>query len=188
MQIINKDELKIDKQKLIHKKRKKKETDTPKIIYPVVEKKNISPSIIIVLLGLILVGGTESMLILFSNYTTDIVLPVFFPSHIVSLIVAFVLYVLVTISLLLIAKTNLSKKIFVLYVINAVLNLLLILSVGIIKIWWLALLISLIILFFAFTLQNEFKKSNKYSYYVFIPYSIWTIFVVVCNYFVTMLN
>lgn len=116
------------------------------------------------------------------------VVPVFYPSTFVFAVLSVLCYVLVAIGLLLACKQGINKKVYILYVINAVLNIALLVFLRIFDFKIAGLFVSLFVFYFAFTLMNELKKVNASAFYMMFPYVLWTTFLLLCAYALVMLN
>lgn len=145
-------------------------------------KKNIT-----IILLTFLIPGIISLLIKdsFSTYKS-LVQPKFAPPGIVFPIVWNILYILMIISIIMVKDKDDNN--IVIYYIQLLLN----------ALWpviffkfnnYLLSLIELTVLFFIVLLMSiKFKKDNKISFYLLIPYLLWLIFAFYLNYNVYLLN
>ena len=161
------------------KKKKAKTAPNEKITY-------VKSFVLCIALSLVFIG-TAIAVILSANEMEGTV-PVFYPSTFVFVVVSVVCYVLVTVGLLLACKQGVNKKVYILYIINAVLSIALLTFLMIFGLKMVSLFLSLLVFYFAFTLMNELKKVNVTAFYMMLPYSLWTAFLVACAYALVMLN
>ena len=161
------------------KKKKAKTAPNEKITY-------IKSFVLCIALSLVFMAIAITIILLAKEMMWTV--PVFYPSTLVFAVVSAVCYALVTIGLLLSCKQGVNKKVYILYVINAVLNIALLTFLMIFGLKIVSLFVSLFVFYFAFTLMNELKKVNLIAFYMMMPYALWTAFLVACAYALVMLN
>lgn len=139
-------------------------------------------------LSLFVVGISVFIVVLADGWSQSLIMPIFFPSTLLVIAVTIICYALLMVGLLLACRQGVNKKVYILYGLNAIFNILLLLFLMVFRQSIVGLFMSLLVFYFAFTLYNELKKVNITAKYMFMPYIFWTIFEVVCCYSVVMLN
>lgn len=188
MEVIDKENVIENKEDYVHSFKSKKIKRKKAKIEPNKKINYVRDFVLCIALSLIVVGVSVLIIILSDGWSESLVMPIFYPSTIWLIVITCICYALITVGLVLACKQGVNKKVYILYALNAFFNILLLLCLMVFRQSMIGLFVSLFVFYFAFVLYNELKKVNKTVLYMFLPYTIWTVFEVVCCYAIVMMN
>lgn len=154
-------------------------------------KKNNFKRMFLIIIGTIVVGSFFAFFLMkqMKDYG-NLIKPILSPPAIVFPVAWTILYILMSISLYIITQSNSDRKIeaYIYYVIQILINSFWTLFFFGLKLYlfsfiWLVLLLIVVII-----MSIKFKRINKVSFYLLIPYIFWLIFAGYLNLSVYLLN
>ncbi|MBR1413879.1 MAG: tryptophan-rich sensory protein [Bacilli bacterium] len=134
-------------------------------------------------------GGITGLIISKNIDYTSLNQPPLAPPKIIFPIMWSILYLLMGIAFYIYKKNNYSEKdIDTTYYIQLFFNLLWPIIFFVLKLRFIAIIWILLLLFYIIKLLRKIKEVNKTSYYLLLPYLIWTIFATYLNIGIYILN
>lgn len=128
------------------------------------------------------------LIFLFFPFNNKVDLPAFYLKTYVWVCVFGVILITGGISLMFVTNQGANKKVFIYFLLCGLLVLGNLVCSHIFHLFYVSLFFSAVLLYVAFLLLHELRKTNFTAYYLFIPFTLFAVFNVVIYYFITMLN
>lgn len=142
-----------------------------------------------IVIGVICFATIVAIILGFLFFPLDnVAIPSFYLNEIIWAIIFSIILTTGAISFMLITNQGANKKTFLYFLICVLILTINFYLAHIFHLFYLCLFICAFLLYFAFLLLHELKKTNLTAYFLFVPFCIFSIYNVIIYYFLAMLN
>ena len=128
------------------------------------------------------------LMFMFFPLGNKVELPAFYLNTYVWICIFGIILITCGISLMLVTNQGANKKVFIYFLLCGLLVLGNLVCSHIFHLFYVSLFFSAVLLYVAFLLFHELRKTNFTAYYLFIPFVLFSVFNVIIYYFIAMLN